>query len=319
MKPELSAHDTKSVPETESGKEGIFLDELAESGAERNVFLPKFKGEALYGLNSSGLYWKISDREKIGKDDRLFRIPLPAIHPGYVYMAAEASRQGFVKIGMSKNWRERMKSLDAALHTATPDGRWKTLALWRCEDMRAFEKALHLLLAPWKVRGEWFDRDRIQPFLGTLFAPSFQVTRPGINGEEITVFLSPIASPCRIFMSAGIRKFWESSAVLLFEKYERDGNYELLEAELDSLGADSGAENRIFAEMSGITGCGGPDPKAEPSVRRRNAPGEVFGLPESMAQSVVLNGCSWCVPGMEHVGGGISWSDVCRMGENSQE
>lgn len=67
---------------------------------------------------------------------------------GYVYVAIA---NGFVKIGMSKNPKARMKVL-----SASNPSKVTLLAAWFCQDANAIELKLHSTYDQFRVNGEWF-------------------------------------------------------------------------------------------------------------------------------------------------------------------
>ena len=79
-------------------------------------------------------------------------LPTTGENVKHLYLIAGLSNRNIIKIGIADNPTRRLE----ALQTANPD----TLMFVMCQlikDARKVERALHELLEPYRVRGEWFD------------------------------------------------------------------------------------------------------------------------------------------------------------------
>lgn len=75
------------------------------------------------------------------------------------------SSEGFVKIGLSNNPEKRLKTLQ----TASP---YKLDLAYKMKGNESLEKYLHLLFAPYRAYGEWFQfSDAIIKFIQYQFIP----------------------------------------------------------------------------------------------------------------------------------------------------
>lgn len=109
---------------------------------------------------------------------------------GFVYVI-QSEQGGPVKIGKAKNPRERI----ATLQTASP---YPLRLLHVLPGGRPLERQLHERLAPFRLRGEWFDLDpKVLELLALIADVAERAIRLGTKPSEIVALFieTPIPGP----------------------------------------------------------------------------------------------------------------------------
>lgn len=89
------------------------------------------------------------------KEKRLAGIPAKDIQEGFIYIVSNPAWDGYYKVGVSLDPRDRLKSYQ----TSSPFQDFKLEGWYFSYNARSVEKEIHSRLERFRTNGEWFELD----------------------------------------------------------------------------------------------------------------------------------------------------------------